>query len=145
MGKSSVDCVKAYQKAAATDKWTEIIMRAITKKVAKRWRIVTFRGRNGGEWRGIVDALAIRKDTSRPNKDHLKRGDLFDIMVIQMKGGSAKFPTMSEKERLKAVAKYYRAKHVLLFEWKNGKRTQFYVLNNKLEWTKKTASELFGI
>ena len=145
MDASSADWVKAYQKAAATDKWTEIIMRAITKKVAKQWRIVTFRGRNAGEWQGIVDALAIRKDTSRPNKDHLKRGDLFGIMVIQMKGGSAKFPTMNEKRRLKAVSKYYKAKNVLLFEWKNGKKTQFYVLNNNLEWIEKKVSELFGI
>jgi hypothetical protein len=144
MGKSSVDWVKAQQKAVATDKWTEIIMRAIAKKVAKRWKFVSFRGSRGGEWRGIVDALAIRKDTSRPNKDRLKRGDLFDIMVIQMKGGSAKFPTPEEKERLKAVANYYRAKNVVLFEWKKGKKTQFYVLNKKKEWKEITASELFG-
>ena len=144
MGRQSVDWVEAQQKAAATDKWTEIIMRAITKKVAKRWKFVSFRGSRGGEWRGIVDALAIRKDTSRPNKNRLKRGDLFDIMIIQMKGGSAKFPTPEEKDRLKAVANYYRAKNVVLFEWKKGKRTQFYVLNRKNEWKEIKTPDLFG-
>ena len=144
MGKSSVDWVAAQQKAAATDKWTEIIMRAIAQKVAKRWKFVSFRGSRGGEWRGIVDVLAIRKDTSRPNRHRLKRGDLFDVMIIQMKGGCAKLPTLKEKERLKAVANYYRAKKVVLFEWKKGIKTQFYVLNKKKEWKEIAASELFG-
>ena len=144
MGRPSVDWVEAQQKAAAIDKWTEIIMRAITKKVAKRWKFVSFRGSRGGEWRGIVDALAIRKDTSKPGSERLKRGDLFDIMLIQMKGGSAKFPTPEEKKRLKAVAKYYRAKNVVLFEWKKGKRTQFYVLNRKNEWKEIKTPDLFG-
>ena len=61
-----------------------------------------------------------------------------------MKGGSAKFPTPEEKKRLKAVAKYYRAKNVILFEWKKGKRTQFYVLNRKNEWKEIKTSDLFG-
>ena len=39
MAKSSDDWVEAQQKAAATDKWTEIIMRAINKRVAKRWKL----------------------------------------------------------------------------------------------------------
>ena len=145
MVKSQVDWVKAYQKAFATDKWTEIIMRAITKKIAQRWRIVTFRGPNKREYRGIVDAIAIRKDTSRPNMCNLKRGDLFEIMIIQMKGGGAKFPNIAEKRRLKEVAKYYRAKDIILFEWKNGKKTQFYSLNTNLEWKEKTTLELFGV
>jgi hypothetical protein len=45
---------------------------------------------------------------------------------------------------LKAVANYYRAKNVVLFEWRRGKKTQFYVLNKKKEWNEITASELFG-
>ena len=61
-----------------------------------------------------------------------------------MKGGSAKFPTPEEKERLKAVGTYYRAKNVVLFEWKKGKKTQFYVLNKKKEWKEIATSELFG-
>ena len=144
MVRSSVDWVAAQQKAAATDKWTEIIMRAITKKVAKRWKFVSFRGSRGGEWRGIVDVLAIRKDTSKPRREGLNRGDLFDIMLIQMKGGYAQFPTPDEIKRLKTVAKYYRAKNVVLFEWKKGKRTQFYVLNRKNEWKEIKTSDLFG-
>ena len=144
MGKSSVDWVKAQQKAAATDKWTEIIMRAITKKVAKRWKFVSFRGSRGGEWCGIVDVLAIRKDTSQPCKERLKRGDLFDIILIQMKGGSANFPTSDEKQRLKAVAKYYKAKKIVLFEWKRKVKTQFYLLDKTNKWKETTISDLFG-
>ena len=144
MGKSSVDWIAAQQKAAATDKWTEIIMRAVAQKVAKRWKFVSFRGSRGGEWRGIVDVLAIRKDTSRPNRDRLRRGDLFEIMLIQMKGGSAKFPDLNDKKRLIAVANYYRAKKVVLFEWKKGIKTKFYVLNTKMEWKEIAVQELFG-
>jgi hypothetical protein len=40
---------------------------------------------------------------------------------------------------LKAVANYYRAKNVVLFEWRRGKKTQFYVLNKKKEWNEITA------
>jgi hypothetical protein len=144
MPKSTVDWDAAVEKAMATDRWTEIIMRAITKKVANRWKFVSFRGKSGREWRGIVDVLAIRKDTTKPNKRHLKNGDLFDIMLIQMKGGSAKSPTENDKRRLREVAKYYHAKNIVLYEWIKGKKSQFYIMKNNLEWEETTSSELFG-
>jgi len=40
------------------------------------------------EWRGIVDVIAIRKDTSHSDHELLKSGDLLDIILIQTKGGS---------------------------------------------------------
>jgi hypothetical protein len=35
----------------------------------------------------VVDLIAIRKDTSHPSNKILKRGDLFDVVLIQIKGG----------------------------------------------------------
>src|SRR5215210_1198098 len=115
----------AYLVAGEAGRWAEILFRALSNRVAKRWRFVSFRGKNKGEWRGIVDVLAIRKDTSQPTGNGLKRGDLFDIILIQLKGGSARRPTLEEKHRLKEVAKNYSAKEVVLFEWKRGKVTAF--------------------
>ena len=88
--------------------------------------------------------MGIRKDTSQTNKFTLKRGDLFGIIIIQMKGGSAKLHTAEEIGRLKTVAKYFQTNKVTLFEWRKRKKTQFYILNNKMEWKEKTALELFG-
>lgn len=112
--------------------------------MAKRWRFVSFRGENRGEWRGIVDILAIRKDTSLPANVNLKRGDLFDIILIQMKGGSAGPPSMVEKRRLRAVADHYHAREVVLFEWKKGKSTKFCTLDDQLQWLPPTSSKIFG-
>ena len=82
--------------ARETDRWTEIMLRALSNRVAKRWRFVSFRGKNKREWRGIVDVVAIRKDTSQPASKRLKRGDLLDIILIQMKGGSASSPALTK-------------------------------------------------
>ena len=130
--------------AQETDRWTEILFRALSNRVAKRWRFVSFRGKGRGEWRGIVDVLAIRKNTSLPTNLGLKRGDLFDIILIQMKGGSARTPSMAEKRRLQAVAKHYGAREVVLFEWKRGRGTALYTLSNTLEWHPSTRRGLFG-
>lgn len=134
----------AHLLARETDRWTEILFRALSNRVAKRWRFVSFRGKNQGEWRGIVDVLAIRKNTSLPVRVGLKRGDLFDLILIQMKGGSARAPSLPEKRRLRDVAKQYGAREVVLFEWKRGKSTTFYTLTNALEWLPSTTREIFG-
>src|SRR5262245_6438873 len=97
----------AYRRAANTDRWTEILFRALSNRVAKRWRFVSFRGIGGGEWRGIVDVLAVRKDTSQSDHHLIKCGDLFEIVLVQMKGGSARAPTRADIERLRAVARHY--------------------------------------
>src|SRR3954447_26600889 len=130
--------------AGETGIWTEILFRALSNRVARRWRFVSFRGKNKGEWRGIVDVLAIRKDTDQPTVPALRRGDLFDIILIQLKGGSARRPNMEEKRRLQEVAEHYRAKEVVLFEWKRGKSTAFHTLGHSLEWIPATCSQLFG-
>lgn len=132
------------KKAAKTDRWTEILFRALTAKVAKRWRFVSFRGLGGGEWCGVVDVVAIRKDTSHSDHELLKSGDLFDIVLIQMKGGSASNPSLGDIQRLRAVAKSYRAKEVVLFAWKPGVSSKFSTLNRQGTWTDSSAQEIFG-
>jgi len=132
------------EKARHTDRWTEIILRAVSARVAKRWRFVSFRGKDRGEWRGVVDVLAIRKDTHAPARSSFKRGDLFDIILIQMKGGSAKTPGVEERRRLREVAKYYRAQAVVSFQWDRGRTTDFFTLNRRLQWEPSTCLDIFG-
>ena len=71
-----------HEKAHATGRWAEIIFRALSSRIANRWRFVSFRGTGRGEWRGIVDVLAIRKSTVVPMNVSLKRGDLFEMILI---------------------------------------------------------------
>lgn len=140
--------VPAWKKAGNTDHWTEILFRALTNRVAKRWRFVSFRGIHGGEWCGIVDVLAVRKDTSRSNHRLLKSGDLFEVILVQMKGGSAEWPSDKDIRRLKAVSKRYGAKAVVLFTWdrntgERGKHCQYYRLGGR-GWAECTATDIFG-
>ena len=134
----------AWKRAGNTDRWTEILFRALASRVAKRWRFVSFRGIGGREWRGIVDVIAIRKDTSHSDHELLKSGDLFDIILVQMKGGRARRPSEIEIQRLMAVAKRYRAKGVVLFAWKRGESCDFYKLTRGGSWTQSSAREIFG-
>lgn len=135
---------QAWKRAGNTDRWTEILFRALASRVAKRWRFVSFRGVGGKEWRGIVDVIAIRKDTSHSTHELLKSGDLLDLIFIQMKGGSARRPNTIEIQRLVAVGKRYRAKGIVLFEWKRGEGCDFYRLTSRGSWTLSSAKEIFG-
>jgi hypothetical protein len=140
----STSTTAAWKKAATTDRWTEILFRALTARVAKRWRFVSFRGTAGGEWRGVVDVLAIRKDTSHSDHELLKSGDLFDFVLVQMKGGNARKPTPGEIRQLRAVGTRYRAKAIVLFSWKKGEGSWFYKLTRSSEWDRSSAREIFG-
>lgn len=136
--------IPASKKAANTDRWTEILFRALTSRIATRWRFVSFRGAGGGEWRGIVDVLAIRKDTTKPVNELLKSGDLFDIVLVQMKGGCARPPNGAQKQRLRVVARRYRAKEIVLFAWKREESCKFYRLTAANTWVQSSAATLFG-
>ena len=57
-----------------------------TRQSGVKWNLVEFGGKTGSESRGIVDLVAIRKDY-KPHQRGLKQGDLFDIILIQVKGG----------------------------------------------------------
>lgn len=99
--------------------------RALSTRVAKRWQFVSFRGTNKGEWRGVVDLIAIRKDTAEPKSGTLKRGDLFDLVLVQVKGGSARAPTMEDRRRLREVAKLYRARAIVQFCGERARARRF--------------------
>ena len=133
-----------HVKAHATGRWAEILFRALSTRVASRWQFISFRGTRNGESRGVVDLLAIRKDTSDPAQRSLKRGDLFEVILVQVKGGLAPPPTKEDCLRLKAVAKHHRAMAIVLFEWQKGKRCRFSKLGPRLQWVPTTASELFA-
>jgi hypothetical protein len=98
-------------------------------KATGRWQLVGFPGPAGRESTGIVDLLAIRKDHQKP-KAPFKRGDLFEIILIQIKGGGARRPDKSEIKRLRDVAKRYSARDVVLAEWVKGNQLKFNWLVN---------------
>jgi hypothetical protein len=133
-----------HEKAHVTGRWSEIILRALSTKVADRWKLVSFRGAGHGEWRGIVDVLAIRKSTAEPRDAALKKGDLFDIILIQIKGGGARSPNTAELQRLCQVARHYRARKVVLFQWRRGVSSHFSVLGQRNRWKLSSDREIFG-
>jgi hypothetical protein len=101
--------------------------------------LVTFYGKAGGESRGVVDLLAVRKDHSRPIAG-TKRGDTLQIVLIQVKGGSAAMPTTEDGKRLRAVAKRLHTRRILLATWKKGSAAQFFryrprATEKAREWT----------
>src|SRR5919106_972855 len=107
-------------------------------KPARRWQLVGFPGPAGRESAGIVDLIAIRKDHATAN-GNFKRGDLFEIILVQIKGGGAKWPNAEDIRRLRAVAKRYSARDVVLAAWLKGSRQKFYRLGKtavdpKIAW-----------
>jgi hypothetical protein len=84
-----------------------------------------------------VDTIAIRKDTRK------SKGDRFEVILVQLKGGSAKMPNADERERLRDTGKRYNAK-VVLFEWRPKKGwCKFSVLKGD-DWMGSTAENIFG-
>jgi hypothetical protein len=128
----AVDWTKAQQKAARTGRWAVTMAKVrIRRALARtRWQLVTFCGTAGGESVGVVDLMAIRKDHGKPFPG-TKRGDNFQIILIQVKGGSAPMPTVEDGNRLRAVARRHRARGVLLAAWTKGKAARFFRLREK--------------
>ena len=144
----------ATEKAQLTAKWATTMTRwhigfvtngkrlgSAKVKPIRRWQLVGFPGPGGRESAGIVDLLAIRKNHAKP-KSPFKRGDLFEIILIQIKGGGAKHPDKAEIKRLRDVAKYYNARDVVLAEWVKGSHLKFYWLINYRADPKKAWSEV---
>jgi hypothetical protein len=120
------------QKALKTAKWARTMTKWLITHSSKhgvKWQLVEFNGKNGQESKGIVDFIAIRKDHREP-KPGGHRGDLFEIVLIQVKGGSAAFPRGKEVKRLMDVMKHHRADKVILAEWKKSKKLCLYELPN---------------
>jgi hypothetical protein len=118
----------ATAKAIRTAKWATIMTKwrigfqtngkrlgSLTVKPTRRWQLISFPGPAGRESAGIVDLMAIRKNHAKSNS-RFKRGDLFEIILIQIKGGSARRPKLDDVNRLRAVAKQYNARDVVLAE-----------------------------
>ena len=107
------------QKTATWAKTMTKVVIAQNNGTGPFWHVVNFLGPGKREPRGIVDLIAIRKNQSDPGLP-MKRGDLFEIVLIQVKGGSAKRPSTEDRERLRLVGEEYNAKEILLSEWKKG-------------------------
>lgn len=135
----TVNWDNAQRKAARTARWavtmTKVRIRRITSRT--RWQLVTFCGKAGGESVGVVDLLAVRKDHGKPLA-MAKRGDALQLILIQVKGGTAARPTREDATRLRAVARRHRARHVLLATWKKESAARFYRLRHpiaKVGWS----------
>ena len=128
----AVNWSKAQEMAARTARWAVTMVKVRIRQIASRtrWQLVTFYGKSGGESVGVVDLLAIRKDHGKP-VGSIKRGDALQIILIQVKGGSAARPTSEDATRLRAVAKRHHACHALLATWKKGKAARFFRLRRK--------------
>jgi len=111
-------------------------------KTGARWNVVEFGGKTKAEARGIVDLIAIRKDHRREAQG-LKRGDLFEIVLIQTKGGTALRPTNDDIVRLKKVARHHRAKVIVLAEWHRKKELNLFQLVRN-HWKQVDPSQIFG-
>lgn len=112
-----------------------------SSKGGVKWQVVSFNGKAGQESKGIVDMIAIRKNHSQSvTAPH--RGDLFEIILIQVKGGGADFPSSVEIDRLVNVKDHHRADKVVLTEWKRGEKLCCYLLPDTSKPV--TASEIFG-
>jgi hypothetical protein len=131
----NADYKKRFKVAAYTEKWavtmTKVRVRqAVARAPFPRWYFVSFGGPDGGESRGVVDLIAIRKDHGSP-RSGLKRGDTLQIILIQVKGGYAAKPTIEDGRRLRIVARRHGACGVLLAAWKKGKAARFFSLRPK--------------
>jgi hypothetical protein len=133
------------QKAHHTAKWARTMTKWLvtySRRRGARWNLVDFGGKTTAEARGIVDLIAIRKD-HRHDGPGLKRGDLFEVVLIQTKGGSAARPTPADAARLSRVARHHRAKAVILAEWRQGKRPALFKLNGR-QWEPVSPDQIFG-
>ncbi len=122
----------AVEKAQNTEKAAlEITKWRINQLASKtKWQLVEFSGKKGHEAVGIVDILAIRKNHLKTvKKAGLKPGDLFDMILIQVKGGSASWPSSNDIERMQILGRYYNADSIVLSNWKEG-QLSFYHLKN---------------
>ena len=96
------------KKAQRTAKWARTMTKWLvtySRQTGAQWNLVDFGGKTKSEARGIVDLMAVRKD-HRENSPGLKRGDLFEIVLIQTKGGTAPKPTLEDIVRLSRVAEH---------------------------------------
>ena len=135
---------RRFEEAKKNEKWAVTmskvrIRQAVARAPWPRWHLLTFNGPEGGESRGVVDMIAIRKDHGGQYAG-TKRGDSFQIILIQIKGGQAAKPTKGDCKRLRRVAKRDGACGILLAKWRKGTSARFFSLSPnsdraKEDWT----------
>ena len=134
------------EEALHTAKWARTMTKWLIKYSSRkgaRWQVVNFVGKKGAESRGVVDLMAVRKDHRGKSTPPLKAGDLFEIILIQTKGGSAGRPTENDVRRLSAVKKRYGAKQVVLATWRRGQKLGVELLEGG-KWTGASPAKVFG-
>ncbi len=149
---------KVSDKVFSTAKWAETMATwhitysgrpgALRTKKARtvKWQMVSFLGPKGHDARGIVDMIAIRKD-HRTEGSRVSRGDRFDIVLIQIKGGTARKPTSKDVTRLRRIHRRYRAKATVWVHWKKGQSIVWHRLRPSARepWVEVTdLREIFG-
>ena len=136
----------AVERSRYSAKWATTMTKWLATRQQQggpKWNLVSFCGPKGGESRGIVNVIAIRKDHKRIVETPLKRGDLFDIVLIQIKGGNAPKPSSLDIERLKHVGSLYHASVIVLSSHKKGAQPTFERLVGD-RWEPVAASVIFG-
>jgi hypothetical protein len=128
----TVNWKKAQRKAAHTARRAVTMAKVRVRQAMARtrWQLVTFCGVSGAESVGVVDLIAIRKDHGKPLPG-TKRGDNFQIILIQVKGGS---PLCQLPRTGTAYAPWldvHRARGVLLAAWTKGKAARFFRLRQR--------------
>lgn len=133
------------KKAKKIGIWAKIMTkwRLTYLSVGKSWQVVSFEGSKGGESYGIVDLLVIRRNCNYRIKP-LNRGDLFEIILFQVRGSSSRKPTKDEIIRLSKVGKYYHTKNIILAEWRKGISHKFYQLEND-DWKPLETKDLMDL
>ncbi len=136
----TIDYNDRVQLAKATERWAMTMAQVGVRRDAARaawprWQFAIFHGAGGRESVGVVDLIAVRKDHKVKGGliPGLKRGDALEIVLIQVKGGSAAKPTEGDGKRLRVVKRLHRAHHVVLATWQKGKRADFYLLRPKID------------
>lgn len=120
------------------------LAKALGKRYDRRWQFVDFLGPKRAESAGIVDIIAIKKDGRKPAISGLKPLDLLNVVLIQVKGGSAKSPTAEDVQRMKIVGHQYGAENLVLFEWTKQKKAGWSVLDSDGHWKPTSPSAIFG-
>lgn len=126
----------AVAKAQRTWRWAITMTRVLIKRSAERraWRVVDFHSGAGYESAGIVDLVLVRRDFTPTS-----RGDLLEVVFVQVKGGTAAWPAPEEIARLRRAAKHHRACAVVLSTWEKGKMPTLYTPRSGTATTRREA------
>ena len=129
----TIDYNNRFALARATERLAVTMAKVGVRRLGSRaawprWQFSLFYGPKGRESRGVVDLMAVRKNYKDKPRAGLKLGDALEIVLFQVKGGSAAKPTKEDGKRLRRVMHLHRASHVVLATWTRGQGANFYCL-----------------